>query len=222
MKLYRFTLPILAISAVFAYTTAFATLVSVSGPLSSQGVAASIIGAPSDALDDLITNMGMNGFDEAQGVVTSVAHATDGGIIASGTLVDSHMIFLNSPNFQRPGNDRITHDWVTWTFSGTILGVMSDVRGQLEAASTFELGAPGTNYTVTGPGTGAAAPFANRGFEGNDDYNIIAPNQLQVKMGVTEPGDWIRVVTAVPEPTTMLLFGTGLAGLAAIGRRRQK
>ena len=156
-----------------------AALISVSGPNSSSGIAPAIIAAPTDALDDITTNLRMEGFDEAQGVVTTVDHLTDGGfIIAAGTLVDSHMIFLNSP-----GGTALSHNQVVWTFSDIILGVMSDSNGNLEAASTFELGNPATNYTVTFPGSGPAAPFAARGMEAADSY-LVAGNQITVNMGV--------------------------------------
>ena len=196
-----------------------ATLISVSGEDSILGSSANIIAAPSHALDDMVTNTGMQGFNEAQGVFTTVSHSIDGGVITAGTLVDSHMIFLNTE-----GGTYNSHQDISWIFDGIILGVMSDYNGSLEAASTFELGNPTTNYTSTFTGSGPAAPFSARGFEGNDTYTFSG-NTLNVSMFVSEPGDWVRVVTAanpVPEPATMLLFGTGLAGLVGSRIRRKK
>jgi hypothetical protein len=195
-------------------------ILSVSGPDSLAGVAPAIIAAPSDALDDLVTNSGMQGFNEAQGAITTVAHGIDGGgSIAIGTEVDSHMIFLNSE-----GGTFLSHFQVDWMFSRAILGVMSDRGGTLEAASTFELGAPGTNYTI-GP-AGEVAPFAARGIEaqGNgggvtDGYLLLDPYTLRVDMRVSEPGDWIRVVTSgpvVPVPGAALL---GMLGLSVVGMK---
>ncbi len=184
---------------------------------SSLGVAAAIIAAPPNVIDDAPgrENRAQEGFDEAQGVVTGAAFTHDFGVIAAGTLVDSHMIFLNtSPN--DPGTT--SHYGVDWTFDGMIIGVMSNRDGSYEVASSGELGAPGTTY----PG----APFGARGLEamsmglgGSDGYAIVDPFTIRVDMRVSEPGDWIRVVTKpIPEPSTAMLLGLGLAGLA--GRRR--
>ena len=164
-----------------------------------------IIAAPAYVIDDApgATNFHQQGFDEAQDVLLMMDLAVDGGLIGSGTVVDSHMIFLNTP----VGAGGASDSGVQWLFDGIILGVMSDSGGTLEAASSSILGAPGTVYP---------SAFNNRGMEGGDSYTVVG-NMITVNMIVSEPGDWIRVVTAsasVPEPSALALLSLGLLGVA--------
>lgn len=187
----------------------------VHGALVSSSNPGGIIPAPAKALDDDVTNTQMEGFDERQSVTLAADLSVDGGIVTKGTVVDSHMIFLNSE-----GNALLENNDVVWTFDGPILGVMSDSNGNLEAASTPFLGAIGTAYD---------APFNARGLEGNSgiagtsDGYLVAGSTLTVDMRVTEPGDWIRVVTASSVPDSPL--GTGLVAFALalgmVAARRQ-
>ncbi len=210
--------------ALAAMAPANAALVSVSGPNSSAGQAAAIIAAPENATDDSVTNLGMQGFNEQIGVILSQAYTHDYGTLAAGTRVDSHMIFLNGTG------SLLGHFNVEWEFDGEIIGVMSDRYGTYEAASTGELGAPGTNYTMPISGGDQVAPFNARGFEahgdgtgGNDGYTVLG-NTLLAGMYVSQPGDWIRVVTvsAVPVPAALPLLGGALAGFGLLGRYRKK
>jgi hypothetical protein len=145
-----------------------------------------MIAAPPSIVDDPpgAVNEHQQAFNERQNVPLAAPLAVDGGFIAAGTVVNSHMIFLNTE-----GDVGAVDDGVEWTFNGPILGVMSDQGGTLEAASSPILGAPGTTY----PGA-----FPYRGMEPRDSYTV-AGNKITVNMGVSEPGDWIRVVTAATE-----------------------
>ncbi len=205
--------PIFGFSAAFALsaTASHAAIIGVAGPNSSAGAAAVEISAPPSIIDDApgAENLGQQGFNERQNVLLGSSINVDGGSVAAGTRVDSHMIFLNTAG----NSPAVTHNGVVWSFSGTILGVMSDVGGTLEAASTAVLGAIGTTYP---------SAFGNRGFEGADSYSVSG-NQLTVNMRVTEPGDWIRVITAseVPVPGALPLMLAGIAGLGGLSRRRR-
>lgn len=168
-----------------------AAITDVTGPVSSVGTAAEIIPAPPEVLNSNVFNTGQQGFNEAT-VVTTEDYAIDSGLIPAGTLVSSHMIFLNAEN-GTTFPPLLTHEDVEWTFSQAILGVMSDNEGSYEVASSSELGAPGTIYP--------AAPFTARGLEPGgpgglhtDGYSVSG-NEITVTMHVSQPGDWIRVVT---------------------------
>lgn len=169
--------------------------------------------APTSILDDTTINDHMQAFNEAQGVLVSGDYFVDGGFNLDGLLVSSHMIFLNTGGF------KFAQDTATWGFDGQTLGGIVDKFGALEVASSGILGAAGTDYPD--------AEFRSHGSEGRDAY-LISPDLLSISVSIagTEPRDWIRVVTAlsspVPEPATMFLFGTGIAALAGVARRKKK
>jgi len=202
--------------AAFVCMPASAAVLGFSAGLSTAGTAAEIIAAPTNATDDSVTNTGMQAFDKVQNYVLTADITTDQGVITQGTRVDSHMIFLNG------SNPRLGHA-VDWTFSGMSLGTMSDGLGTLEAASTGQLGAAGTNYTTPTGGGDQTAPFNARGLEGNDSLSFVAgSNVLSADFVVTQPGDWVRVVTAsVPIPASLPLGLAAFAGLGLMARRRK-
>jgi hypothetical protein len=146
-----------------------------------------IIPAPDFIVDDPpgAVNDHQQAFDERQCVFLTSDLPVDGGPIPAGTIVSSHMIFLNTK-----GTTSASDQNVSWNFDGSILGVMSATGGTLEAASSPFLGDPTTIYS---------AAFPNRGMESNDSY-LVAGDTITVNMSVAEPGDWIRVVTDAQVP----------------------
>ncbi len=149
-------------------------------------------------------------FNEMQNVTLGADLVTDQGTITAGTRIDSHMFFLN-----REGGRSLVSLSGTLTFATEVLGTISDEDGALMVASDF-LGAP-TTYTN----------FNNRGLElggNNADSVTFLGNTVTAALNVTQPGDWVRVVTvaAVPVPAGIALLPLGLGGLAMLRRRRKK
>lgn len=171
-----------------------------------------IIGTPNDTSAHKTESQLMQGFNEKQNVFLEEALNIDNGkSIEAGKLVNSHMIFLDSP-----GTSWLRQN-VEWLFDGEILGVMSDSGGNLEYASNSILGLEGTTYKK----------FGARGLENGEKYSVDG-NKLNLTMTVTSPGDWIRVVTkanpeSVPEPASILgLFAVGAFGTVSRLKRKSK
>lgn len=145
-------------------------------------------------------------FNEVQNYTLGSDLVTDQGTILAGTMVNSHMILLN----RESGKSRLELTG-TFTFDGDILGTISDIHGAARLVPSDYLGAP-TTYTN----------FSNRGLESNDSF-FFSGATLTTEFIVTQPGDWMRVVTAaeVPLPAGVVLLGSALAGMG-VARRRKK
>ena len=131
-------------------------------------------------------------------------------LIQAGTIVASHY-FQWDPI--AGGSNRVD---ATIDFDSEIFAFITSDQNLFD--SDAFLGLPSVDY----------ADFGLRGLEAGDTTNFSGPS-VDISWSASSPGDWTRVITAyspqgnqnvVPEPATMILFGSGLLGL--VQRKRKK
>jgi hypothetical protein len=200
--------------------------------------------ASGGALPDFFNDPGptpkIHGWDEAQGVTLTkdvyVDITTSGTYdaisqlagfkaakVAAGTVVDSHLLYFDPLTGADVKN-------VTFTFSGKILGVI------VESDRFYNLAHGNTDYYVssdflrnalTPAGNYPTSHFNNRGLElgsPSDKISVsISGNTVTVDdFSASSPGDQVRVLTTVPEPSTALALGIPLIILSATMLRRKE
>jgi hypothetical protein len=145
----------------------------------------------------------------APGLYTNTAPNAP-GVIPASTQVASYMIHHESIA------NAFSSVLVSYTFPQPILGVIT--TDALLDASDIALGNPGTSYPAGLANRGLELPFTI-----TPDAVFWSGNQVffQVESNTAAVLDQLRVLTAVPEPSTILLFAAMAICVSATGRRRQ-
>jgi hypothetical protein len=121
---------------------------------------------------------------------------------------------------------QLTTDLPGFTFTSLILNIDANTAGSVTftvtedngqlTQGTFALGAAGENFfTITAINGQRISSVA---FTTNVNMTLTqVSDTAQIRIGGVQP-----VSTPVPEPATMILLGTGLAGVAAKARKKRK
>lgn len=141
---------------------------------------------------------------------TTHANNNDNKIV-SGTKIASYYIYFDPKNTAGVN--------AKFKFDNNILGIISNERGSaandhfMLSDYLIDAGVPGANI----PG----AHFTARGLEigANEFIKFHNAKEIEIDWNASSPGDQIRVITAVPEPTSMAALAIGAAAML---RRRRK
>lgn len=208
----RKTITLAALAAVvLASNVAFAAIVPISPPASV------VPGALEDASNiHLFQEQADYTLPVALGVDVSAAglyfpgSALSAGSIPAGTRVASYMLHADPPG------TTLTQYTGSWTSPRPILGII--LSDSLLDASDAVVGNGGTSYP-----TGLAYRGLDFSIQVYPDFLFFNGSQLVATVFRTARViDQVRIITLVPEPSSLALAGMGLAGLALMAVRHAR
>lgn len=166
------------------------------------------LGPPNSVGENTFDTPNLYAFNEDQNILLGAPLVVDVGTspIAAGTFVASHYVFFDPG----PGQTMIG----TVDFDAPILAIVTSTGNLF--ASDF-LANTGVNYLNP----------ANRGLEAGDFVTISGPNQIEFNVFASNPGDYVRVLTAfsptaAPEPATLAILGGAAAAFGLWRTRRRR